>query len=102
MARESTDQAAAEPWVQRFEVQASGAAVVATVIGLWLRTTDAGEPHAISTITLRGAYAWSAVATAVALVLFVVRGVRRVSTASALVSLAVAAASLGLHLWLQR
>ncbi|MCC7012033.1 MAG: hypothetical protein IT454_05710 [Planctomycetes bacterium] len=101
MARESTPDTAPEAWPQRFELQSSAAALLTTLLGLALRTTDEGEPDSISSITLNGAYVWSALSVAIALLFLALRLRRRDRPASATLALVIALAALALHHWLQ-
>lgn len=87
---------AAEPWLQRFELQSAGAAALATALGLALARSDEGV---VSGIVLLGAYVWSWLALALAALFVFVRSRNGTGRGSALSALAIAAAVLACHLW---
>jgi hypothetical protein len=99
MATSPSPRAAAEPWVQRFELQAAVAAAATTALGAWLAGADGGQADSVSGFTLLAAKWWSALALLVAFAFAFGRARRGERPYSALVAAVLAAASFAYHLW---
>jgi hypothetical protein len=89
-------QPAHEPWVQRFELQSAVAAALCTLLGVWLRTTEAGAPIAV--FLLDGAYVWALLTMALGLLFLWLRRRDGSGMGSALVALALGAGTFAFHL----
>ncbi len=87
-----------EPWAQRFELQSAVAALLCTLLGVWLSRTESGAP--IGAFALRGAYVWALISIALGLLFAVLRARNGSGAASGIVALVLGAATFAYHLTL--